>query len=111
MCGGVARCVRWLGRGSTVYLAGPYLAPDAVIVLDAAGRRSGQAVVRAWLANYPGLSVTRLDPGFGGRGVALLTMRHNRWRLSLRAATIRYRLVISRTRSLPRWVSSEARRS
>lgn len=91
----------WFGRDSTLYLASPYLARDAVIVVDDAGRPAEQAAIRAWLASYPGLVVTRLDPGFGGRGVAVLTLRHNQQRPSLRAAAIRHRLALSRTRNSP----------
>lgn len=95
----------WFGRDSTLYLASSYLARDAVIVVDDAGRPAEQAAIRAWLASYPGLVVTRLDPGFGGRGVAVLTLRHNQRRTSLRAAAIRHRMAVSRTRNAPPWVS------
>lgn len=98
----------WLGRDSTLYLASPYLAPGAVIVVDDAGRPGEDAAVRAWLASYPGLVVTHLDRDFGGRGVAVLTMRHNRRRPSLRAAAIRHRLALSRARNSPEWVSCRA---
>ena len=94
----------WLGRDSTLYLAGPYLARNAVIVVDDAGRPAERAAIRAWLASYPGLVVTRFDPGLGGRGVAVLTLRHNRRRPSLRSAAIRHRLALSRTRNSPPWV-------
>ena len=94
----------WLGRDSTLYLVGRYLARDAVIVVDDVGRPGEQAAVRAWLASYPGLVVTRLDPRFGGRGVAVLTLRDNCRRRSLRAVVIRHGLATSRTRNFPPWV-------
>ena len=96
----------WLGRDSTLYLVSHYLAPGAVIVVDDAGRASEEAAVRAWLASYPGLVVTRLDRGFGGRGVAVLTLRHNRRAPSLQAAMIRHRMALSRTRNCPAWIRS-----
>lgn len=56
-------------------MAWRYLSPNALIILDAAGRNGEQWTLYRWLQIYPSLEVTFFDTVFGGRGVAVLQTR------------------------------------
>ena len=59
-------------RDGALHMARRHLSPNALIVLDDAGRNGEQWTLYRWLQTYPGLELTFFDPAFGGRGVAVL---------------------------------------
>lgn len=73
------------GRTGTLHLAAPYLAEGALILADDIGRPLIGGMLGAWLRTYPGLELLECDPGFAGRGVALLRWHRGRACFSPRA--------------------------
>jgi predicted O-methyltransferase YrrM len=62
----------FFGRDGALPLIYPYLAPDALIVLDDAGRDLERWAMFRWLSSYYGLDLVFDDPSFGGKGLAIL---------------------------------------
>jgi predicted O-methyltransferase YrrM len=73
------------GRTGTLHLAAPWLAPGALIVVDDVARPLMQGMLAGWLRIYRGLSLLWSDPGFAGRGAAVLCWHHGATHRSPRA--------------------------
>ena len=85
-------------RDGALHMARRHLSPNALIVLDDAGRNGEQWTLYRWLQTYPGLELHFFDTAFGERGVALLRTRGKlKSRLAIMASlssifhTLRYR--------------------
>jgi predicted O-methyltransferase YrrM len=62
----------YYGRDGALPLIAPYLAQNALIVVDDAGRHQEQWAIQRWLQTYRGLTLETNDPTFGRNGVAVL---------------------------------------
>ncbi|MBE9167372.1 hypothetical protein IQ238_07465 [Pleurocapsales cyanobacterium LEGE 06147] len=66
----------FFGRDGGVPLIYDYLVPNALIILDDAGRQFEKNTLFRWLRSYPGLSLVYYAPEFGGKGLAVLRCHH-----------------------------------
>jgi predicted O-methyltransferase YrrM len=62
----------FFGRDGALPLIYPYLAADALIVLDDAGRDSERWAMFRWLNTYQGLTLELDVPTFSGKGLAVM---------------------------------------
>jgi predicted O-methyltransferase YrrM len=62
----------YYGRDGSLHLAHPHLRAGALVVLDDAGRKGERWTLSRWLRTYPGLRLVLYEPGFAGRGLAVL---------------------------------------
>jgi len=67
----------YYGRFGALPLSIRFLSPNALIVLDDAGRTEEQMILTNWLRTFKYLSLVFFNPQFGGRGLALLSYGGN----------------------------------
>jgi predicted O-methyltransferase YrrM len=62
----------YFGRDGALYQCFSHITRNGLIILDDAGRANEKWTLFRWLRVYPGLSLVYYNPGFGGRGMAVL---------------------------------------